>query len=86
MSRALMAGARSDPVLVRAYARIGSLLALPAEVFATPEVLARVQRYLTAPRYQEGDCDRAQLLAAAARSASGEPAPNGPVELATAVG
>jgi 2-polyprenyl-6-methoxyphenol hydroxylase-like FAD-dependent oxidoreductase len=91
MTRALMAGARSDPVLVRAYGRIGSLLALPAEVFATPEVLARVQRYLPAPRYPDGDCDRAQLLAAAARSASGVPAlegppPSGAGELATAVG
>jgi 2-polyprenyl-6-methoxyphenol hydroxylase-like FAD-dependent oxidoreductase len=66
MSCALMAGARSDPVLVRAYARIGSLLALPAEALAAPDVQARVRPFLAAARYPDGDLGRAELLAAAA--------------------
>jgi 2-polyprenyl-6-methoxyphenol hydroxylase-like FAD-dependent oxidoreductase len=63
MTTALMAGARHDPVLLRAYARIASLLALPAQVLGDSQVQARLRPYLGAPRYPDGDCTRADLLA-----------------------
>lgn len=64
MTVALMAGARLDPVLARACARIGSLLATQPEVMADPDVRRRLPPYSAAARYPAGDCTRAELLAA----------------------
>lgn len=64
MTTALMAGARTDPVLVRAHSRIASLVATPPEVMSDPAVQARLRPHLGGPRYPAGDCTRADLLAA----------------------
>jgi hypothetical protein len=61
---ALAQGARRDPVLARACARIGSLLATQREIMADPDVRRRLQFYSAAVRYPAGDCTRAELLAA----------------------
>jgi hypothetical protein len=60
----LTTGARSDPELLRAYSRIGSLLGLPTDVLADPELQARLRPYVGGPRYPVGDCGRADILAA----------------------
>jgi 2-polyprenyl-6-methoxyphenol hydroxylase-like FAD-dependent oxidoreductase len=60
-STALVAGAQTDPVLLRAYTRIASLLALPAEVFADPEIRARVGPWLGSSPYPPGRPGRAAL-------------------------
>ncbi len=64
MTVALMAGARRDPALARACARIGSLLATQPEIMADPDVRRRLAPYFAAARYPAGDCTRAELLAA----------------------
>ena len=61
-STALVAGARHDPVLLRAYTRIASLLALPAEVFADPEVRALVGPWFGSSPYPPDRPGRAALI------------------------
>lgn len=63
-STALVAGTRADPVLLRAYNSIASLLALPAEVFADPDVRARVGPFFGSSPYPPERPGRADLLAA----------------------
>ena len=63
-STALVTGARDDPVLLRAYTRIASLLALPAQVFADPEIRARVGPWLGSSPYPPDRPGRAALLEA----------------------
>ena len=61
-SSALAAGARTDPMLLRAHATIASLLATPAEVFADPEIQARVGPWLGSPLCPPDRPGRAALL------------------------
>jgi 2-polyprenyl-6-methoxyphenol hydroxylase-like FAD-dependent oxidoreductase len=61
---ALMAGAREDPVLLRAFSLIMALLATPPEVMSDPGLQRRVGPYAGASRYPAGDVDRAALLRA----------------------
>lgn len=63
-STALAAGALADPVLLRAHARIASLVALPADVFADPEVRRRVGPWFGSSPYPRGRPGRAALLEA----------------------
>lgn len=69
MTRALGAGARTDPVVARALAAIASVQALPAEVLADPAVLGHAAAFLGRPHYAPG-ASRAELLAAV-RGAAG---------------
>ena len=69
MTRALGAGARTDPVVARALAAIASVQALPAEVLGDPAVLGRAAAFLGRPHYAPG-ASRAELLAAV-RGAAG---------------
>lgn len=64
MSTALMAGARSDPVLARASSRIGGLLAAPPDVLSDPAVQRRLAPFVGGPRYPAGDPSRAEILRA----------------------
>ena len=61
-STALVAGAREDPMLLRAHTRIASLLALPAEVFADPEIRARVGPWFGSSPYPPDRPGRAALI------------------------
>ena len=61
-STALIAGAREDPVLLRAYTRIASLQALPAEVFADPEIRARVGPWFGSSPYPADRPGRTALI------------------------
>ncbi len=61
-STALVAGARADPLLLRAHTRIASLLALPGEVFADPEIRARVGQWFGSPPHPPDRPGRAALL------------------------
>ena len=61
-STALVAGARDDPVLLRAHTRIASLLALPAEVFADPEVRTRVGPWFGSSPYPPDRPGRTALI------------------------
>ena len=61
-STALVTGARDDPVLLRAYTRIASLLALPAEVFADPAIRARVGPWFGSSPYPPDRPGRTALL------------------------
>jgi hypothetical protein len=61
-STALVAGARDDPVLLRAHTRIASLLALPSEVFADPEIRNRVGPWFGSSPYPPDRPGRAALL------------------------
>lgn len=63
-SSALAAGARSDPLLLRAHSRIASLLATPAEVFADPELRARIGPWLGSPLCPPDQPGRTALLEA----------------------
>ena len=69
MTRALGAGARTDPVVARALAAIASVQALPAEVLGDPAVLGHAAAFLGRPHYAPG-ASRAELLAAV-RGAAG---------------
>ena len=69
MTRALGAGARTDPVVARALAAIASAQALPAEVLGDPTVLGHAAAFLGRPHYAPG-ASRAELLAAV-RGATG---------------
>ncbi len=69
MTRALGAGARTDPVVARALAAIASVQALPAEVLGDPAVLGHAAAFLGQPHYSPG-ASRAELLAAV-RGAAG---------------
>jgi len=68
MTRALGAGARTDPVVARALAAIASVQALPAEVLGDPAVLGHAAAFLGRPHYAPG-ASRAELLAAVRRAA-----------------
>ena len=68
MTRALGAGARTDPVVARALAAIASVQALPAEVLGDPAVLGQAAAFLGRPHYAPG-ASRAELLAAVRRAA-----------------
>lgn len=61
-STALVAGASTDPLLLRAHATIASLLALPAEVFADPEIRAHVGPWFGSPPHPPDRPGRAALL------------------------
>ena len=61
-STALVAGAPEDPVLLRAHTRIASLLALPAEVFADPEIRARVGPWFGSSPYPPDRPGRTALI------------------------
>ena len=61
-STALVAGARDDPVLLRAHTRIASLLALPTEVFADPEIRAHVGPWFGSSPYPTDRPGRTALL------------------------
>jgi 2-polyprenyl-6-methoxyphenol hydroxylase-like FAD-dependent oxidoreductase len=63
MTRALWAGARQDPILVRALTVIGSVQATPSEVLADPALAERTARHLGRSHYAPG-ASRAELLAA----------------------
>lgn len=65
MTTALLAGAERDPALARASARIGGMLATPADVLADPALAQRVSAHLGAPRYPAGAPTRDELVAAA---------------------
>lgn len=65
---ALAAGARADPVLLRAHSMIASLLATPAEVFADPEIRARVGPWFGSPLCPPDRPGRAALLDAISRT------------------
>jgi 2-polyprenyl-6-methoxyphenol hydroxylase-like FAD-dependent oxidoreductase len=69
MTRALGAGARTDPVVARALAAIASVQALPAEVLGDPAVLGHAAAFLGRPHFAPGAA-RAELLAAV-RGAAG---------------
>jgi 2-polyprenyl-6-methoxyphenol hydroxylase-like FAD-dependent oxidoreductase len=69
MTRALGAGARTDPVVARALAAIASVQALPAEALGDPAVLGHAAAFLGRPHYAPG-ASRAELLAAV-RGAAG---------------
>ena len=69
-STALLAGARGDPVLLRAHSMIASMSALPAEVFADPETLDRVGRWFGASPYPPDRPGRAALVEALDRTPS----------------
>ncbi len=64
MTTALMTGARHDPDLLRAYARIGSMLGVPSDVLADADLQARLRPHLGSARYPDADCSRADLLTA----------------------
>jgi 2-polyprenyl-6-methoxyphenol hydroxylase-like FAD-dependent oxidoreductase len=61
-STALVAGAQDDPVLLRAHTRIASLLALPSEVFADPEIRARVGPWFRSSPYPPDRPGRTALI------------------------
>jgi 2-polyprenyl-6-methoxyphenol hydroxylase-like FAD-dependent oxidoreductase len=61
-STALVAGARTDQLLLRAHTRIASLLALPGEVFADPEIRAHVGPWFGSSPYPPDRPGRAALL------------------------
>jgi len=61
MTRALGAGARTDPVVARALAAIASVQALPAEVLGDPAVLGHAAAFLGRPHYAPG-ASRAENL------------------------
>jgi 2-polyprenyl-6-methoxyphenol hydroxylase-like FAD-dependent oxidoreductase len=67
MTRALGAGARHDPVLVRALTAIASAQATPADLFADPDLRGRVAGYLGHSHYAPGAA-RTDLLAAVSRA------------------
>jgi len=69
-STALQAGARGDPVLLRAHSMIASMSALPAEVFADPEILSRVGRWFGSSPYPPDRPGRAALVEALDRTPS----------------
>lgn len=69
-STALMAGALGDPVLLRAHSRIASMSALPAEVFADPDILGRVGRWFGSSPYPPDRPGRAALVEAIDRTHS----------------
>ena len=76
-SSALAAGARTDPVLLRAHSMIASLLATPAEVFADPEIRAHVGPWLGYPLCPPDRPGRAALLDAISRTSTpARPDPN----------
>lgn len=61
MTTALTAGAGVDPLLARAFSRIGGLLAEPAEVLSVPDVQRRLGPHLSGPRYSPTGPTRADL-------------------------
>jgi flavin-dependent dehydrogenase len=63
VTRALGAGAREDPVLVRALSLIAGVQATPRELLADPALFARIRPYLGRSHYAPG-AGRAELLAA----------------------
>ncbi|MFT4166999.1 MAG: hypothetical protein QM650_17315 [Microlunatus sp.] len=69
-SSALAAGARGDPVLLRAYSMIASMSDLPADVFADPDILGRVRRWFGSSPYPPDRPGRAALVEALDRSHS----------------
>ena len=72
-STALLAGARGDPVLLRAHSMIASMSALPAEAFADPEIRARVGPWFGSSPYPPDRPGRAELLAAITRTPLSSP-------------
>ncbi|HEY5788413.1 MAG TPA: FAD-dependent oxidoreductase, partial [Microlunatus sp.] len=67
-STALVAGSRADPVLLRAYTRIASLLALPSEVFADPGIRTRVGPWFGSSPYPPDRPGRGALISALDRT------------------
>ena len=67
ISKALYAGAAHDPDVLRAYASVASLTAMPEEALAEPGLLAKVVSLgSSTPRYPAPGPSRAELLAAMA--------------------
>lgn len=67
-STALLAGARGDPALLRAHSMIASMSALPSEVFADPEIRARVGPWFGSSPYPPDRPGRAALFDAITRT------------------
>lgn len=61
-SSALVAGARTDPLLLRAHSKIASLLGPPAEVFADSELRTRLGPWFGSPSRQPERPGRTALL------------------------
>ncbi len=73
VSKALYAGAARDPDVLRAYASVASLTALPEEALAEPGLLAKaISLGASTPRYPVPGPSRTELLAAIG---DGDPAP-----------
>lgn len=72
-STALAAGAREDPLLLRAHSAIASLLATPAEVFADPAIRERVGPWFGSPLCPPDRPGRAALLDAISRTSAADP-------------
>ena len=81
ISKALYAGAARDPDVLRAYASVASLTALPEEALAEPGLLAKVISLgSSTPRYPVRGPSRTELLAAIV---DGDPASPMPAKAAT---
>ena len=66
-SSALAVGLREDPVLLRAYHEIGGVLALPADVFADPDLRNRLGPWFGSSAYPADRPGRSALLDAIER-------------------
>lgn len=62
MTTALLNGASDDPVLARASARVGGLLATPREALSDPDVGPRLGPFMGRPRYAADGPTRDDLL------------------------
>jgi hypothetical protein len=76
-STALAAGLLGDPVLLRAYQEIGCVLTLPPDVFADPEIRARIGPWFGCSPYPPDRPGRTALLDALDRT---PPSPSRPLE------
>jgi 2-polyprenyl-6-methoxyphenol hydroxylase-like FAD-dependent oxidoreductase len=77
-SSALAAGLREDPVLLRAYQEIGSVLAVPGDLFADPELRARLGPWFGSPAYPADRPGRAALIDALDGSSTSYPSTSHP--------